>query len=387
MNYELKTALKQEIEYVFGRQVLTARDCIDLCEEIFNKTEKQLNANTLRRFFGLVKAEHPPSKSTLAILSRYCGFHSTQELGTANKNLPGAETVEQDSLLYYFVSLFRELPVEDIHDKTFLNLVKHTIEFLNRNDVMTDKFQSSIAKTRNGQKFYFEYFINIDKLNCYYDSGLRYYLNESNTPEARVFTHSLMVFKSWLNDSAEKVQFHAEELLSKISLTKLNSSVLGLYYAALLYNAQVCGASITDILIDIYSFHSSCAKTKNDELVHFEYVISEALVLTGHFQHAMYFIEQSASRDAISHQTSIRVSVQNFKLLKAICQLKNNELKEAERVFDEIRPSEFYFLSKRFAGILYLHLAGELKRKNIKYNHSLNTLIRETGFIRLADAI
>jgi hypothetical protein len=387
MNYELKTALKQEIEYVFGRQVLTARDCIELCGEIFNKTEKQLNPNTLRRFFGLVKADHPPSKSTLAILSRYCGYHSTEELGTVNKNLTGMESIEHDSLHYYFVSLFRELPVEDIHDKTFLNLVKHTIEFLNRNAVMTDKFQSSIAKTRNGQKFYFEYFINIDKLNCYYDSGLRYYFNEMKTPEARVFTHSLMVFKNWLNDSTDKVQFHAEELLSKISLTKLNASVLGLYYAALLYNAQVSGASITDILIDIYSFHSSCAKSKNEELVHFEYVISEALVLTGHFQHALYFIEQSDSRGAMNDQAGIRVSVQNFKLLKAICQFKSNELKEAEKIFDEIRPSEFYFLSKRFAGILYLHLAGELKRKNIKYNHSLNTLIRETGFIRLADAI
>ena len=51
-----------------------------MVEDIYHKTGETVNANTLRRFFGLVKADYPASSSTLTILSKYCGLNSMQEI-------------------------------------------------------------------------------------------------------------------------------------------------------------------------------------------------------------------------------------------------------------------------------------------------------------------
>jgi hypothetical protein len=51
-----------------------------------------------------------------------------------------------------------------------------------------DRFQRAIAKTRNGQEFYFEQFVNLDELNSFYGDGLRYYFmkNKLRTPRFSV---------------------------------------------------------------------------------------------------------------------------------------------------------------------------------------------------------
>jgi hypothetical protein len=85
MRVAVESAIKEEIVNIFGRRIVSSRDCIQLSDEIFQKTRLQLNPNTLRRFFGLVKAAYPPSHSTLTILSKYCGFQSVEEV-TINRN-------------------------------------------------------------------------------------------------------------------------------------------------------------------------------------------------------------------------------------------------------------------------------------------------------------
>jgi len=71
---------------------------------------------------------------------------------------------------------------------------------------------------------------------------------------------------------------------------------------------------------------------------------------------------------------------QNYKLLKALCLYKLGREPEAGIIFDEIKPSDFLFINKKFAGILYHYLAAGLRRKNIRYRQSLSSLIKETGF-------
>ena len=72
--------LKSEVEETFGRRIISSRDCIHLSEEVYFKSGYRINHNTLRRFYGLVKADYPPSTSTLTIISKYCGFNSLEEV-------------------------------------------------------------------------------------------------------------------------------------------------------------------------------------------------------------------------------------------------------------------------------------------------------------------
>jgi len=382
---EHKAAIKDEIESVFGRSITSYRDCIDLSDDIFRKTQKQLNPNTLRRIFGLVKADYPPSRSTLAILSGYCGFYSVDDFYGLKQKVSNTDIVEQEQLLNYVVSLFIETPVKDPFDKAFLTLVKHTICFLNYNTTLADKFLHLVAKTRNGQDFYFEHFVNVDKLNSYYGRGLRYYLHGKRTEEAGMFAHSLATLKYWLNDNREKVLRQADYLLcKKPSPASAAPYMLSRYFAALLFCSEAASASVDEILIDIYKYYSSLEPgTHREQLVYFEYVISEALILTGHYHDALHYLGNYRKNFIKSEYSNFIINLNNLKLLEALAYYKTGNYETSERIFDEIKTSDFHFLNKQFAGILYLQLMNKLKRKNEKSLETLKKLITQTGFIRL----
>ncbi|MBC7829687.1 MAG: hypothetical protein H7122_18230 [Chitinophagaceae bacterium] len=387
MGTELRTAIRDEIEHVFGRKISSSRDCIQLSEDIYHRTQQQLNSNTLRRFFGLVKADYPPSKSTLTILSAYCGFFSTEDL--INRKRPGdtGELIAQEGLVHYLVSLFCDIHIEDFTDKTFLSLVRQTIRFLNKNAVLADKFQSLVAKTKNGQEFYFEQFVNIDKFNYYYEDGLRYYLNEKPTRDARIFANSVFVYKYWLNDNHERVLRHAKEIseITQETLSPLPGTyITSRYFAALLFSVPGSARQVDQILINIYKYYSAIiGDVSNEQMLYFEYVVSEALILTGHYNDALYYLSQSEERKLKSEQFKYTISQHNFKLLKAVALLKTDNWDSAKKIFDEIKPSEFYFLNKKFSAIMYTYLSNQFQRTNVKSVEFMNSLVDETGFVKL----
>ena len=65
MKNDLLPALRKELENSFGRKVLSSRDCLQMVDDIYQKTGYTINTNTLRRFFGLVKTDYNASPSTL----------------------------------------------------------------------------------------------------------------------------------------------------------------------------------------------------------------------------------------------------------------------------------------------------------------------------------
>ena len=384
---EQKAAIKCELERVFGRSITSSRDCIDLSDDVFRKTQKQINPNTLRRIFGLVKAEYPPSQSTLDILSKYCGFYTVEELYTTKQTTERDDIVYQEQLLNYIVTVFMQTPVKDLLDKTFLTLAKHTISLLNNNnDLLADKFMNVVSKTKTGQDLYFEHFVNTDKLNSYYGNALRYYLHAKATEEASLFAHSLITIKYWLNNNQEKLLRQGDYLLDRTPIADTMAPyIMTRYFAALLLYADAASMSADEILIDIYKYYSSPTLNDNKEqLIYFEYVIAEALMLTGHSQDALYYLRNYRSSINKSEYSIFFISLDNLKLLDALAHYQTEKYNTAERLFDEIVTSDFHFLNKHFASILYLQLMNKLKRKNEKIIETRTKLIQQTGFIRLS---
>jgi len=385
MRTEIEKTIKHEIVEVFGRPIVSSRDCIELSDEIYQKTKAQLNFNTLRRFFGLVKADYPPSHSTLAILSKYCGFNSINDINP-EKIDRNPEQVESASLLYYLVSLFNETAVMENSDKTFLSIVRHTIKFLHNHPGLTDKFQSLIAKTPNGQTFYFEQFVNVNQLNFYYGSGLRYYMNEKRTPEGKVFAYSVWLLRDWLAGNDAKVLQYAEQIREEKYTPKGNLYIDSRYYAAWMLHAQTTGLPAEEVLIDLYKFYSSAAVQNHahaEQVFYFECIVAEALILAGYYEDALYYLGNAEVRQKKSECCKYVNSIQCVKLLTAIAFYKTKSNEKAVAIFDTIKPSDFFFISHKYYGILYLHLANALRRKHSKYNESLQTLVEKTGFTRL----
>lgn len=166
--------LKEDVEGVFGRKVLTARDCQQLSDDIFARTSIVINYNTLRRFFRIVKSAYPPSAATLDILARYCGFNSSGDLASYKSKMYRDLTDEEQSMVRFLGGLFSTTPTASVNDGTFLSVVRQAIDYVNDHPAVADKLQRIIAQTKNGQDYYFEQFVNIDKLNSHYGTGLLY---------------------------------------------------------------------------------------------------------------------------------------------------------------------------------------------------------------------
>ena len=383
MKIEVESVIKDEIENIFGRRIVSSRDCIQLSDEIFQKTKFQLNPNTLRRFFGLVKASFPPSHSTLTILSKYCGFQSVDDFRYVSKS-NGHSEISNESTLHFLVSLFRDITVKDANDKTFLSLVINTVNFLNRNPALTDKFQCQISKTKNGQEFYFEKFVNIDKLNGYYGNGLRYYYSEKRIINSQVFAHSLLVYRYWLTGNNEMLKKHFLILEQQKLNNAVTPFIYGRYWAAQLYHAHVFGQSADKIILAAYKYYTSVSKEYSaTSFPRFELYMAEALVLTGYCEEGLYYIQQAKKNYTENDDYNYWKFFQNFILLETIAYAKISDGAGVDELFAQINPMEFYFLRKTFSNILYLLLIDQLKKQGLKHDEQLDALINETVFIRL----
>ena len=388
MDDELVVAIKKETEQVFGRRIVSSRDCNALSEEIFTKTGFKINSNTLRRFFGLVKASHPASSGTLQILSTYCGFKSGDEIKKLHNWGKGGEIILTESnILDYLIYPFENIQVKAENDETFLSLVKGVIIFINRYPQLAHKFHREIAKTHNGQVFYFEQFVNLDKLNSFYGDGIRYYLAEKKTVDAQIFGHSLLVFRYWLTKDNEKLSTHFKALKAIRPVRSSNPFICGRYFSSRLYYAHSHGLNTEKLLIEAHkSFYSLRQSDEGYSLYRsFEYVFVQALVLTGHHEEALFYI-QNVKKSVSKRRFETDIPFyETLVLLETMALFKSGSHKQAERIFNDIKPSSFYFLSKKYKTILYLWITNFCKRAVGKTNDQLKALIEETGFIRFND--
>src|SRR5215216_3358897 len=111
MKQEALAALRKELEQNFGRKITSYRDCVQLVDDIYQKTESAVNVNTLRRFFGLVKTAYNPSPSTLSIFSKYCGFNSIDDLENISFPVNTGTVINKEEIYHYLLSLFKKIPV------------------------------------------------------------------------------------------------------------------------------------------------------------------------------------------------------------------------------------------------------------------------------------
>lgn len=385
----LPTTLKEEVEQTFGRPVFTAKDCIQLSSEIYLKTRVQISPHTLRRLFGLVKVDTAPSTSTLNILAKYCGFSSVSDVPQSVCNPCDKKTVHAENVLNFLLGLFNEVPLHQLKWDDLLCLVKNMTVLLNREPTLAYSFQRKIAKTLNGQVLYFERFIYLDKLNDYYGDCLKYYMQEKKTLEAECFGYSLLVLRYWLTGEDQKLceSFWPIQQIPQGKLT--DPALLGRYYAAKLLFAHVAGHSIEKVIYDIHKYHLniSAQKEKKYEFPIFEYLVSSAMVLTGKYREAIYFLEFGPT----NHHKELTYGqlgyYQLMMLYKAIALVETGEQQKAEKLYNKMKPTEFTFLSKKLSMILLLLLAGRLKKNVHKKNDIFYALVADTGFSRLISLI
>jgi len=375
--------LKNEIKHIFGRSISTSKDCIDLADDIYNKTCFKVNPNTLRRFFGLVKAEYNPGKATIKILCAYCGHDSVEELLKYGKRNDEDTNIIKSSFLRYIYSMFRNLPV-DAGNETFNSFLQVTINYLNQNTGVAELFQEAIFKARKGLDVYFEKFINIDHLNSYYGNGLMLYIKEARMPEQRTFAYSLLTLRYWLVDDHKMIAESFNKILHFDN--KKNPAVSAWYYSAALLHSNVFNLSSKSILNQANAAHlffkNACSPIEEN----FAFIFCRALILTGHFEHALYYIRYLEAIFDIPVNSKQCSPYQTLLLFKAIALSRTKKIKEAIDLFNKTKPGAFSFLTKKTDTVLYLTFSAYVGLTTTKCDNELNALtgtLKYTGLRKI----
>ena len=383
MSIEILNLLKEEVERVFGRKILTASDCQNLSKDIYQQTKSGLSLNTLRRTFSLMKSKYQPSTFTLDLLSKYCGFSSFQNFLSLKKNISGNHNT-QLGLLNFLVLLFKDFDVKSVDDITYINLIHEIITNLERWPDVIDQFQSEIAKTANGQIFYYEQFVNIDKLNSFSGDGLRYYLHEKKTPQAQMFGHSLLCFNAWLTMNKEEIKEHWLKVLAYKIDDTIHPFVCGRYFATQLYYAEAFAGDVEPVLNKAREFYAEIKLSKHHQSFPcFEYILSEALVLIRQYDEALFYINEAIKKrnSHVPPHIDLRLfeSIYHF---QAIALAKIGKVEKSKDILDTISMRNFSFLSRKFNSILYLSQKHSFYKRDF-LQKQLQYLVCQTGFEKL----
>lgn len=376
--------LQQEVEKTFGRKIISYADCLQLSDVVHAKTGERLSLNTLRRTFNLIKTAYPPSQNTITILSRYCSFYSFEEL-IQKRSKAEAGPGEKESLLKYLVSLFEQTKVSDTNDATYMDVVRQTIQFLEKEQGLIDSFQRRIAHTQNGQKFYFEQFVHIDKLAAFYGDGLHYYLSEKREKEAQIFGHSLLCLRYWLTGEPHLFDRHYAEVMRCTPEASMHPFVCGRYFAAQLLHAELKGLNPETIIYEARRFYADIKSIGDNYLSFpcFEIIMGEALLLINEWTEALYYINRGIKKDVKNKPAYVDACLFNgLYLFKATAYAGLGRTGKATEIFEKINVNSFYFLSKQYHTILYLLTGVQLKKIRV-FEEQLAHLLSETGFQRL----
>lgn len=388
MEREYIGQLKLYIEKTLGRKVLSSTDCRYLFNDITHQLDSTISFNTLRRFFNLMETKHEQSAYTLNILASYCGFSSFDDFITIVKQKPvDNRTPPNTDLLYYLVMLFKETEVNDVNDHTFSRLVRQTITFLEYHPTLIDQFQREIAKTPNGQLFYYEQFINVDKLNTYYGDGLRYYLHEKKTIEAQLFGNYLLCFRYWLVMDPINIGKYYQHIIQCDINKKISADTAAYYYAAQMLHAHATGSDPEGILIKSRQYYTTIVGTKENylEVARFYNTLSQALLLTGQHEEALFYIDEFLRfKKKFVLPDSACALVESMQLFKAIALVHLGDKAAAKSVLDGLNTCNFFFLDKQYMTILYLSLRQHLKKSSYEQTQ-LQYLVRTTGFVKLLE--
>lgn len=381
MKHDLLPALRKELENSFGRKVLSSRDCLQMVDDIYQKTGYTINTNTLRRFFGLIKTDYNPSPSTLAILLKYCGFNSIDEL----QKISSASTINTDTTInkeevhHFLVSLFKNLNTEEDNSGVIDSLVYQTILFLERNPSMIDRFQREIADTAAGQYYYFERAVNMDRLNGYYGDGLRLYVRAKNNNEAIVFANSIQVFRYWLTYETDKVETAMSAIRAITSTSGFPPHIFARYIAARLYYAHIKGDAIDKITAEASKYYMASISRSGILSSDFELIVTEALILTNHYTEGKEYIKKGRSR-----LSGTKKSAENENLFSFWEKMINSKRNTALKVIlappkPNLNPVlSISPLTKRYYTLLNWVATFKTKSSNF------SDMVKETGFYRLS---
>jgi hypothetical protein len=229
--------LKRQLEKKSRIHLQSFSDCKRF-SEVLDNHGIHIAAMTLSRCFGITKSEHRPFLSTLDLLSSYLGFqsfnHFRKETDDIMKFALNHPEIQFQTGEYGYSALELALQVNDW--ETAMNLIESfdaqhfsQLDFMwflgeqvrhheNKND-----FLDLLARTENGKKYFYEWFVDEDDSGHYFSTALKeFYKPQAKSVGDRLFVQAFLDAKNIYKGFKREIIFPEVYLESVFNLNDLH---------------------------------------------------------------------------------------------------------------------------------------------------------------------
>lgn len=381
------TALVDCIQKTFGSTILYSKDCLLLSEDIFNKIQIRISAQTLRRLMNFINDGVNISNTSLNHLSVYCGYENYLDFTKLNND--NKKTVDSKEVKH--IKLFYSIHVKtNGFDDNYHNASKNISKLLLANDSLLAKTSTFLSKNPASQVYFFERFPFIDRLSSGYNFHLKKYLYEKKSGEAQLFGNCLLYLGYALANNSKRHKQIA--LINEIEIDeKIHPFPLARKYACNLIEHYL-NQNKTElnhwITISIKE-SNKINKTKKEYLnfPYFQFIIADTFNLIERPIEAAEILKIcELDYKRIPDSTLDEGYIEALDLIKAINLFYLGKKSDCKRILNRLQAKDIIFIMHDYFQIQRLIVEINLFKnthtgiKIQKKQNQLNALIKKTNF-------
>ena len=408
MNNEKIKLLIGEAERIFGKDIVTTQDTIEFVDSIFNSTSELISYNTIRRMYNVVYSKKvSPSKSTLNIIAKYCGFSSFIDF-SSNFNIQNNQieiynecyltfyknqkadfslvnklcSQKQDFFTFDFLkkTIHIAFTYEDLDfltnifelDSVFKNksylyfhqnyLIQDIGALLRKYPNLQNRLWSHWSHQKNARLLYFELFVDLDYLINHHFLAIEKYNKYSTSQQDLAFAQSLLFFRAFLTNNNSDIREHYQFLCS-LDIKAMHP----IPRARVLISKLLFSKPTKELIQEIEYWCDFEIENKKIEPPFFHVWIMEGLVMVKQFEVVMQI---SKSIQADSNFVDNRINrglIQRANTYRAFALIKTGQIIAGKKLYNEIDPSEYNLFSYEYDNLFYSALTFNISNEiNIK---------------------
>lgn len=378
--------LKKYLQKKANLQCTSFPEIQQLQSKIQKETGEYLSIQTLNRFFGLIKNDFNPASVTLDILARYLHYDSFKEFERAHQKQQAQEPVISVSSELIRL-LFANVDADRWSDKSLVSIMRNICLMLKKYPHMAEEVCTFMATTDYGRRCFYEQFINIDALDSYYGSGLKYYITQTKDREQLFFAYSMLALRYFLTLRYDQFNYYYNKVLeySLADVLTFSPSMVGRYFAC-----QVLNAVLNNEVVEVYDeadvIFQQLGQTAVDgngtqEAI---YCLAEALLLAREYELAWEALNRGRLHVPLPVQRS-RSGWAEYELLEVYAGYFSGKLSErrADTQYKALQTHSFNFLTQDYYTFFLLQLGNALGVKEVSRTAHVQwgNLIEKTGFL------
>lgn len=366
---ELRTSVSKKL----GKQISSSIHCDELSAEI-NKMGKVINAQTFRRFFGLIKNSGKFHNYTLDTLSQYCGFSDYADFKKSlvenelDLFLGDLET-EHDGFNYWEIS---EVVCRKIIDTpSHLTKVHHQL------------LKYPLART-----FFMEHHPMRDLAGTVYLQYFQEYLKYEHSNEAKLFAFGFLYMGAFITNNKEFMDLYSQRIKSIEATPEVYILPAGRKFGVLLLQSWLKKDQSDFQLLynQMLEARKNYIKISEKSVCSFEYSVLEHLIFTDKIEEMRFLIENNTFQKYSDREFVPQDRKENhdvcWKIMCAVAYFKMQEYSESERYLNDVLLENLSLGWEKYYSILYYFIKYQFVNKEERLNikNTLEQLIDETHF-------